>query len=95
MTFLFRQRRLLGSILLISGSIVITNFLGIAYNSYGYEQIADNFFSWFSNHNYLFNQLASKGFFELANQIVAILILYLPLVIYFLIKKFNIFNLIM
>ena len=82
------------SVILISGSIVITNFLGIAYNSYGYEQIADNFFSWFSNHNYLFNQLASKGFFELANQIVAILILYLPLVIYFLIKKFNIFNLI-
>lgn len=81
------------AVILISGSIVLFNFLGISYNSYGYEPITGSFFTWFTDHNYLFNQLASKGFFELANQIVAILILYLPLVIYFLFKKFNIFNL--
>lgn len=82
------------TVLLISGSIVILNFFNFSLSAYGYNTISTNFFTWFTNHNYSFDQIASKGYFELTNQIVAILILYLPLIIYFFFKKFKIINII-
>lgn len=82
------------AVLLISGSIVLLNFLTLSYSSYSFDTISGNFFTWFTNHNYLFDDLSSKGYFEFANQIVAILILYLPIIIYFYFKNFKPLNII-
>lgn len=80
------------TVLLISGSIVLLNLLSLSYSAYSFEIISGNIFTWFTNHEFLFDDLASKGYFELANQITAILILYLPLIIYFFFKEFKLLN---
>ena len=68
--------------LIISGSIVITNLLGVSYGSYSDAQIKANFFTWFNKKsNYTYLDLASKGLFEFANQIGAVLIMFLPFMI--------------
>lgn len=82
------------TVLLISGSIVLLNLLSLSYSAYSFEIISGNIFTWFTNHEFLFDDLASKGYFELANQITAILILYLPLIIYFFFKEFKLLNIV-
>lgn len=65
--------------LIISGIIIITNLAGISYGSYSGEVIQANFISWFGNNpqNYTYMDLLSKGLFESANQISAVLIMFL------------------
>jgi len=78
-------------VILISGSIVITNLLGISLATYQNTTISANFISWFfeAYDHYSYMQLASKGFFYFANHIIAILLLMLPIIFYFLAKDFN------
>lgn len=70
-------------VLIISLIIVVSNLLGVAYGSYSDSIIKANFFEWFNpSSQYTYQDLASKGFFEFANQISAILIMFLPFIIY-------------
>lgn len=62
---------------IISLIIIITNILCISYGSYSDEKIKANLFSWFTKNEFVYQELASKGLFEYANQISAILIMFL------------------
>ena len=66
---------------LICGSIIICNLVKIGYSSYSFDPIKYNIFDWFKHNNYDFRFISSKGYFHLANQIIAIIILYMPLLI--------------
>ena len=65
----------------ICGSILVCNIFKIGYSSYDFNEIKGNIFDWFNDNNYNFNNISGKGYFHLANQIVAIILLYLPLLI--------------
>lgn len=65
----------------ISGSILLCNILKLGYTSYDFTELKANIFDWFSVNEYNFDKVSGKGFFHLANQIVAILLLYLPLLL--------------
>ena len=82
------------SILFICGSIVICNLLKIGYSSYDFNRLEYSIFDW-SNKDISFLLISSKGYFHLANQITAIIILYMPLLINDLKKNFNIMNIIL
>ena len=76
--------------LIISLEIIITNIFKISLVSYGEPQfIAGNIFDWFLNKDFTFEQLASKGYFYMANQISALTILILPINIYYAIRFSN------
>lgn len=95
----FRRAILIVS-LIFSLEIVGTNILGVSLTSYGgNNKIDGTFFSWFTDNAFSFEQLASKGFFYMANQISAVLMLLLPINIYFAIesneRKFKISSVIM
>ncbi|CEN26679.1 O-antigen ligase family protein [Paraclostridium sordellii] len=68
-------------LILISGTIVITNIFKISLNSYTNEIIKANVFEWFMGayDKYNYSSLASKGVFNFANQIAALLVLLLPI----------------
>lgn len=76
-------------VILISGSIVITNLFEIGLGSYSKKVIAGNIFIWvtdnYQTYNYL--QLATKGFFNDPNRIAALLVLITPILFYCFIKK--------
>lgn len=74
-----------GWILLIAGSIVLTNLLGISLSSYTNEPIVGNIFTWFTGiyNEWSFLQVASKGFFRYANEISAILATLTPFITYY------------
>lgn len=74
-----------GWILLIAGSIVLTNLLGISLSSYTNEPIVGNIFTWFTGiyNEWSFLQVASKGFFRYANEISAILAILTPFITYY------------
>lgn len=73
--------------------IVISNFLGFSYGNYSDTFIKGNFFDWFNpNINYTYMDLASKGLFEFGNQITAILIMFLPFMIYNSLEKCSFIN---
>jgi len=93
-------------VLIISIIIVFSNLFVFSYGSYSDTTIKANFFEWFnSNSSYVYQDLASKGLFEYANQISAILIMFLPFVFFSAINEkknitwitlfFNIFALIL
>ena len=67
-------------LLLISLSIIISNIFKFSLTSYGKDIISGNIFDWFNNgyskYNYL--ELASRGPFNSANQLSALLCLLLP-----------------
>lgn len=65
-------------VLIISSIIIISNILTFSYGSYSDEIIKSNFFSWFFYNSFTYQELCSKGLFEYANQISAILIMFLP-----------------
>lgn len=69
-------------LILIAGSIILTNIFKISLNSYTNEVIKDNIFGWFTGayDKYNYSSLASKGFFNFANQIAALLVLLLPVI---------------
>ncbi len=80
-------------VLTIGLIIIITNLLGISYGSYSDDIIKGNFFKWFNNvEKYTYKDLASKGLFEYANQISAILLMFLPFIIYESFKKKSVTN---
>lgn len=80
-------------VVIISLIIIITNLLGISYGSYSDSLIKSNFISWFdSDNNYTYKDLASKGLFEFANQISALLLMFLPFIIYEAISNKNLIN---
>ena len=68
-------------LLLISLSIIISNIFKFSLTSYGKDIISGNIFDWFNNgysqYNYL--ELASRGPFNSANQLSALLCLLLPM----------------
>lgn len=73
--------------LIFSLEIIITNIFKISLVSYGEPKfISGNIFDWFLNNNYTFEQLASKGYFYMANQISALAILILPINIYYAVR---------
>lgn len=80
--------------LMISLIIIVTNLFCLSYGSYSDTFIQGNFFSWFTDgyEKYTFYHLASKGLFESANQIGALLLMFLPVFFYDLYQKSNIKN---
>ena len=74
--------------LIIGLTIIISNFFMFSYSSYNDELIKANFFSWFNNKsNFTYQELSSKGLFEYANQISAILLMFLPICLISFIEK--------
>ncbi|MEG1009873.1 MAG: O-antigen ligase family protein, partial [Clostridia bacterium] len=61
---------------------VITNILGISLGSYSDELIKGNIFTWF-NQDFIYRDLASKGYFMYANQISCLLVVLIPFITYF------------
>ncbi len=85
-------------VLIIGLIIIVSNIFMFSYSSYNDQKIKGNFFTWFNNsNNYTYQELSSKGLFEFANQISAILLMFLPFVIFSALEKksfLNIFTLI-
>ena len=81
-------------VLFISTIIIFSNIFIFSYGSYSDTKIKANFFAWFNNSSYTYQDLASKGLFELGNQISVILLMFLPFTIYFVFKNKNKLNLI-
>ncbi|MCF1847183.1 O-antigen ligase family protein [Lactobacillus mulieris] len=79
----------------ISITIVLSNLFLISLMSYGNQFIQGNIFSWFSGKRMSYFLLASKGFFNFANTISAILFMLLPLMLYILVTQFNLINVIL
>ena len=67
---------------IIGITIIVSNIFVFSYGSYSDQVIKASFFSWFTNNNYSYQDLASKGLFEYANQIGAILLMFLPFSLY-------------
>ena len=82
-------------VLIFSLTIIVSNIFVFSYGSYSDTRIKANFFEWFNPQTeYTYQDLASKGLFEFANQVSAILILCLPFIIYHTFKKSNLSNII-
>ena len=79
------------SVFIVSSVIVITNIFKISYIAYadGKQIIVDNVFSWFNGifKKYNYTKLTSKGLFTGANEIGAVLLLTMPVVLYNASKK--------
>ena len=76
--------------------IIVLNITGLALTSYGSHQISGSIFDWF-NPNFSSNELASKGWFNSANQIGGLVIVLIILMEYFVLnehKKEDFFTLI-
>ena len=69
-------------IFFITSSIIISDLLSISYTAYNFNNTTIPIYKWFSYEVYDFMSGSSKGFFHLTNQIVAILLLYLPISCY-------------
>lgn len=84
------------SSIIIGSVIVIGNLLLISYTSYGTDDIYTkaSFISWiFSDvSKYTFEELTSKGWFYMANQVAGLTLLLLPLCISDMFKKISIKN---
>lgn len=80
-------------VLIISLIIIISNLFVFSYGSYSDSIIKANFLEWFNpNSDYSYRDLASKGLFEFGNQIAAILIMFLPFMIYSALDKSKFMN---
>ena len=82
-------------LIMIAGTIVVTNLFKISLNSYTNEVIKDNIFGWFMGayDKYNYSSLASKGIFNFANQIAALLVLLLPVMMAIYVQRSTILNL--
>lgn len=76
---------------IVATTIVITNIFEISYASYSKENgtIKYNFIDWFRYEGLPHDETLSKGYFVSANQIGALLVFLLPMVIYYTVKKNN------
>lgn len=79
-------------LLIICGQIVICNIFKVGYEAATYNSIKYNFLNWFSKDLYYPDNITGKGFFSLANQIVAIVLLYLPILLAKIKEKANILS---
>lgn len=80
-------------VLIIGLIIIVSNIFGFSYSSYNDMPIKANFFHWFNkNNNYTYQDLSSKGLFEFANQISAILLMFLPFSMMSIIEKKSFLN---
>ena len=70
-----------GILWFICGSILFCNIFKLGYSSYSFEGIKYNIFEWFLYDDLYFEDVSSKGYFHLANQIVGVVLLYLPLLV--------------
>lgn len=75
-------------VLLIAGSIVITNLFQLSLGSYSDEIILGNIFSWFGipENGLTYYEVASKGFFMYANQISTIGVMLLAILGYYVLR---------
>lgn len=96
----FTKRELYNTLFFISliygGCIFLTNIFLVGLPAYdGVNNISANFFSWFNGANkiYTYQQLTSKGFFHMANQVSALLLMIFPILIYSLHNNFKIYKL--
>lgn len=69
-------------IIFITFSIILSDIFSVSYTAYNFDKTTIPFFKWFSYDIYDFMAGSSKGFFHLTNQVVALLLLYLPISIY-------------
>ena len=67
--------------------IIVSNLFLFSYGSYSDMTIKGNIFSWFTKSEYTFFDLASKGLFEYANQISAVLLMFLAVLFYEVLEK--------
>lgn len=77
-------------VLLIAGSIVITNFLGVSLGAYSSEIKSITFFDWFSgiyDKGFTFYDTATKSWFTFANLISNMLVMLTPIIYYQLYKS--------
>lgn len=69
-------------VFIITFSIIITDLFGISYTAYNFNKTTIPIYKWFNLQNYDFIYGSSKGLFHMTNQLVAILLLYLPITLY-------------
>jgi len=71
-------------VIIISGSIVLSNLMRISLGSYNNEVIKGSIIDWFTKGyvNYSYYDYASKGFFYFANRVSTVLIMLLPINFY-------------
>ena len=78
---------------IFAGIMIITNIFMIAMPAYPYtDTVEGSIFGWFTakQNGIFFEELATKGIFNSANQISGFLILIFPILVYYLYKKFSI-----
>lgn len=75
------------SLWFICGSIVLCNLFKLGYRTYDFNVLNYNIFDWFNN-DFDYREISGKGYFHLANQIVAIVLLYFPLLLNEIKEKF-------
>lgn len=74
---------------IFSFTIVISNLFVISLRSYETGLISANIFEWFVNPDIGYSHMASKGFFNFANMVSAVLFMLVPLMLYFMFSHFN------
>ncbi len=81
-------------IIIICGSIIVTNLFTISLGSYSKETIKGNIFCWFQTErcNLSYYDLASKAFFNDPNRLASLLVLLSSITYYIFIKKSNLKN---
>lgn len=65
----------------ITLNIIVCDLLKFGYSSYNFEKISYSIIDWFTNKDIYFEDVSCKGLFHLANQIVAVILLYFPLLL--------------
>ncbi len=77
-------------VFIISSFVIITNIFKISLPSYGTNEqmITANIFSWFNTSSMYTNvDISSRGLFMSANQLAALLIMTMPVIIYYIFKN--------
>ena len=65
----------------ITLNIIVCDLLKFGYSSYNFEKISYSIIDWFTNKDIYFEDVSCKGLFHLANQIVAVVLLYFPILL--------------
>lgn len=88
------KKMVVGSLITITSVIILSNLARVSYIAYSVDNteefiIRDNILCWFQGNpkNYFWEELTSRGFFHSGNQISAILIILLPIMLYIAIRE--------